>query len=206
MLSCPSSQRIRYRGKGSSRTTSSTTPRRAARSVDSASTRTRSPGEKAMIVPSSTLHPRVAPRRSTVEPPWRTTPTGPRDLDRHDTLRDASARSPADAPRAAAPDRHRDSSLVQSARSDSVDRDGSHSCSGRPASVRCIDGSRSLHKGKQQPDLERARRTALVRCASAASRPPTACLQRRWARSTWGCDPQEAEGEISPERWFAELP
>jgi hypothetical protein len=86
-----------------------------------------------MTVPSSTLDPRVAPRRSTVEPPWRTTPTGPRDLDRHDTPRDASARSPADAPRAAAPDRHAAPHSCNRTRSDSVDRDGSHSCSGREA-------------------------------------------------------------------------
>src|ERR671924_1290571 len=43
MLSCPSSHRIRYRGDGSEPRTSSITPTRSGRSVDSDSAATRSP-------------------------------------------------------------------------------------------------------------------------------------------------------------------
>jgi len=53
MLSWPSSQRIRYRGEGSPRKTSSTTPERGRRSVDSDSATTRWPTAKAMLTPSS---------------------------------------------------------------------------------------------------------------------------------------------------------
>src|SRR5437588_9147011 len=52
MLSWPSSHRIRYRGDGSPRTTSSTTPERGRRSVDSDSATTRLPTSKAMLTPS----------------------------------------------------------------------------------------------------------------------------------------------------------
>src|SRR5881227_564663 len=52
MLSWPSSQWIRYRGDGSPRTTSSTTPDRGRRSVDSDSATTRLPTSKAMLTPS----------------------------------------------------------------------------------------------------------------------------------------------------------
>src|SRR2546421_999110 len=52
MLSWPSSHRIRYRGDGSARTTSSTTPERGRRSVDSDSATTRLPTSKAMLTPS----------------------------------------------------------------------------------------------------------------------------------------------------------
>src|SRR6516162_4168821 len=49
MLSWPSSQRMRYRGEGSPRTTSSTTPARGRRLVDSDSATTRLPTSKAML-------------------------------------------------------------------------------------------------------------------------------------------------------------
>ena len=52
MLSWPSSHRIRYRGDGSPRTTSSTTPERGRRSVDSDSATTRLPTSKGMLTPS----------------------------------------------------------------------------------------------------------------------------------------------------------
>jgi hypothetical protein len=52
MLSWPSSQRIRYRGEGSPRNSSSTTPDRGRRSVDSDSATTRLPTSKAMLTPS----------------------------------------------------------------------------------------------------------------------------------------------------------
>src|SRR5438270_6168607 len=52
MLSWPSSHRIRYRGDGSPRTTSSTTPERGRRSVHSDSATTRLPTSKAMLTPS----------------------------------------------------------------------------------------------------------------------------------------------------------
>src|SRR5947199_7750942 len=53
MLSWPSSHRIRYRGDGSPRRTSSTTPGRGRRSVDSDSATTRLPTSKAIFHPSS---------------------------------------------------------------------------------------------------------------------------------------------------------
>src|SRR6476620_6797339 len=49
MLSWPSSQRMRYRGEGSPRNTSSTTPERGRRLVDSDSATTRLPTSKAML-------------------------------------------------------------------------------------------------------------------------------------------------------------
>src|SRR6516165_3224374 len=49
MLSWPSSQRMRYRGEGSPRNTSSTTPARGRRLVDSDSATTRLPTSKAML-------------------------------------------------------------------------------------------------------------------------------------------------------------
>jgi hypothetical protein len=53
ILSWPSSHLIRYRGEGSPRTTSSTTPRRGWRLVDSDSAATRLPTSKAIVPPSS---------------------------------------------------------------------------------------------------------------------------------------------------------
>src|SRR5437764_3155533 len=52
MLSWPSSHLIRYRGEGSARSTSSTTPRRGWRFVDSDSATTRLPTSKAIAHPS----------------------------------------------------------------------------------------------------------------------------------------------------------
>ena len=52
MLSWPSSHLIRYRGDGSPRTTSSTTPQRDWRLVDSDSATTRLPTSKAIVPPS----------------------------------------------------------------------------------------------------------------------------------------------------------
>src|SRR5437763_14694008 len=52
MLSWPSSHRIRYRGDGSPRTTSSTTPERWRRSDDKDSATTRLPTSKGMLTPS----------------------------------------------------------------------------------------------------------------------------------------------------------
>src|SRR6476469_748954 len=49
MLSWPSSQRMRYRGERSPRNTSSTTPERGRRLVDSDSATTRLPTSKAML-------------------------------------------------------------------------------------------------------------------------------------------------------------
>src|SRR6476646_9955654 len=49
MLSWTSSQRMRYRGEGSPRNTSSTTPARGRRFVDSDSATTRLPTSKAML-------------------------------------------------------------------------------------------------------------------------------------------------------------
>src|SRR5204862_3165712 len=72
MLSWPSSQRIRYRGDGSSRITSSMTPARCGRLVDSDSATTRSPVWKVIVtgllssvwrsltVPQATFHPSSA--------------------------------------------------------------------------------------------------------------------------------------------------
>src|SRR3954470_16416441 len=51
MLSWPSSQRIRYRGEGSPRSTSSITPERGRRSIDSDSATTRLPTLKTMLNP-----------------------------------------------------------------------------------------------------------------------------------------------------------
>src|SRR5437763_16340788 len=51
MLSWPSSHRIRYRGDGSPRTTSSTTPERGRRAIDSDSATTRLPTAKASLTP-----------------------------------------------------------------------------------------------------------------------------------------------------------
>src|ERR687897_3333256 len=60
MLSCPSSQRMRKRGDGLGTSTSSTTPKRGGRSVDSDSTATRSPVLRSM----SHLHARSKHGRS----------------------------------------------------------------------------------------------------------------------------------------------
>src|SRR6478672_12241781 len=63
MLSWPSSQRMRYRGEGSPRNTSSTTPERGRRLVDSDSATTRLPTSKAMLTSDRSCLPweRVAP-------------------------------------------------------------------------------------------------------------------------------------------------
>ncbi len=63
MLSWPSSQRMRYRGEGSPRTTSSMTPQRGRRLVDSGSATTRLPTSKVMLTSyrSCLLSERVAP-------------------------------------------------------------------------------------------------------------------------------------------------
>src|SRR6478672_5661282 len=63
MLSWPSSQRMRYRGDGSPRNTSSTTPARGRRLVDSDSDTTRLPTSKAILISdrSCLLWERVAP-------------------------------------------------------------------------------------------------------------------------------------------------
>src|SRR5215207_9605049 len=60
MLSCPSSQRMRKRGNGLRTSTSSTTPKRGGRSVDSDSATTRSPVLRSM----SYLHARFKPERT----------------------------------------------------------------------------------------------------------------------------------------------
>src|SRR5665809_55785 len=60
MLSCPSSQRMRKRGDGLGTSTSSTTPKRGGRSVDSDSATTRSPVLRSM----SHLHARSKHGRS----------------------------------------------------------------------------------------------------------------------------------------------